>query len=480
MVDELPRRIYDLREGAPATLDVEAGRRRRAASMVDWCGAVIVVVIVGANDRSVSLQHQHGAQTSGESNDASPSVPLVTAQAGVFVERVDVQGRVGPPVGSSAKLAFAQAGIIRTIDVSVGEAVSAGQPLAELDRAALGATVRSAQADAQASGATGGNAAVARLAVAIEKLATLETGGPAALNSRIAAQSAARQAELKVDADRATVAREDQLLSAGVVAGKDADAARSQLASDEADERAAEAKVAAAGTDFQTALKQARADVAGARNDVQTARGQTASALARLQSAQIAYANGVLTAPADGVVFAILKHPGEAVDPTVPALEIGPAVGHSVTLVVPAETAQRIVAGDPATLQVTSTQARVTQGKVMAVVPAVDPATQSATVVVSGAPADAVSGDAVSATIVVGHVRGVIVPTTAIVQDPQSGKTVVFVQDPHPKAGDPGFLLRPVVVRAGDATTSVLAAGLRPGERIAGQGGYMLLAPAGG
>ena len=87
---------------------------------------------------------------------------------------------------------------------------------------------------------------------------------------------------------------------------------------------------------------------------------------------------------------------------------------------------------------------------------------------------------AVSATIVVGHLRGVIVPTTAIVQDPQTGKTVVFVQDPHPKAGDPGFRLRPVTVRDGDAATSVLEAGLRPGERIAAQGGYMLLAPPGG
>ena len=98
----------------------------------------------------------------------------------------------------------------------------------------------------------------------------------------------------------------------------------------------------------------------------------------------------------------------------------------------------------------------------------------------SGAPADAVSGDAISATIVVGHLHGTIVPTSAIVQDPQTGKTVVFVQDPHPKAGDSGFALRPVVVRAGDATSSVLGAGVHPGERIAAQGGYMLLAPAGG
>ncbi len=90
------------------------------------------------------------------------------------------------------------------------------------------------------------------------------------------------------------------------------------------------------------------------------------------------------------------------------------------------------------------------------------------------------SGDAVSATIVVGHLHGTIVPSGAIVQDPQSGKTVVFVQDPHPKAGDSAFRLRSVIVRAGDATTSVLSSGVHPGERIAAQGGYMLLAPAGG
>ena len=442
-----------------------------------WIGGAAIVVIVAALVTGLTRQRQHPDQTAG---DAAPSVPLVTAQTGVFVDRVDLQGRVGPPAGSGAKLSFAQAGIVQTVDVSVGEAVHAGQDLAELDRAALGATLRGAQADVQAAGAAVGTAAAARLAVASDKLATLESGGPAALNSRIAAQSAARQAQLKVDADRAAVAREDQLFAAGVIAGKDADAARSQLASDEADQRAAEAKVAAAGTDFQSALKQAQADVAGARNDLQAAHGQAAAAQARLQSAQIGYANGVLTAPAAGVVLAILKHPGEAVDPTVPAIEIGPAIGHSVTLGVPSQTAQRIVTGDPAMLRVTSTRARVTQGTVTAVVPAVDPATQAATVVVSGAPDDAVSGDAVSATIVVGHLHGILVPTAAIVQDPQTGKTVVFVYDPHPKVGDSSFRLRPVVVRAGDATTSVLADGLRPGERIAAQGGYMLLAPAGG
>ena len=117
---------------------------------------------------------------------------------------------------------------------------------------------------------------------------------------------------------------------------------------------------------------------------------------------------------------------------------------------------------------------------VTAVVPAVDPATQTGTVIVSGAPADAVPGDAVTATIVVGRLRGVLVPTTAIVQDPQTGDTVVFVRDVHPKAGESGFSLRQVSVSASDAETAVLASGLGPGEAVAAQGGYSLLAPVGG
>ncbi len=445
-----------------------------------WIAGIALLVVIVALATGLTFGHRQPAPAAGDAGDATPDVPLVTAHEGTFAERVNVQGRVGPPAGSSAKLAFAQAGIVRFVDVSVGEAVQAGQPLAELDRAALAATVRGAQADVQSASAAAGSAAAARLAVAGDKLATLQSGGPAASTGRIAAQSAARQAQLKVDADRAAVARENQLFAAGVIAGKDADAARSQLASDEADQRAAEAKAAAAGTDLRTALKQAQADVASARNDLQTANGQAASAQARLQSARIAYANGVLTAPSAGVVLAILKYPGEAVDPTVPALEIGPATGNSVTLAVPSETARRISAGDAATLQVTSSRVRVAHGTVTAVVPAVDPATQSATVIVRGAPADAVSGDAVSATIVVGQVRGVMVPTAAIVQDPQTGKTVVFVHDARAKTGDSNFRMRAVAVRAGDATTSVLAAGLRQGERIAAHGGYMLLAPPGG
>jgi multidrug efflux pump subunit AcrA (membrane-fusion protein) len=451
-----------------------------------WIGAGVIAMLIVATLGILAPRHQPATSADGADNAAVPSVPLALAHIGEFVERVDAQGRIGPPAGSSAKVSFAQAGIVRIVDVRVGQSVSAGTALAELDRAALGAAMRAAQADVQASGANAaGNVAAvqsasARLAVASDKLNTLEQGGPSALSTRIAAQSAARQATLKVEADRATVARDEQLLAAGVIAGKDIDAARSQLASDEADAQSATAKVAAAGTDFQSAVKQARADVASARSDVQTARGQAGSAQARLDAARIAYSNAVLTAPSDGVVLAILKHPGEAVDPTTPAIEVGPALGHGVTFVVPAAVAQRISVGDAVTLQIASSRASVSHGQVTAVVPAVDPTTQVATVVADGAPTGAVPGDAITATITVGQLRGVLVPSSAIVQDPQTGKTVVFVSVPHPRDGDSGFSLRPVVVRASDATNAAIASGLRPGERVAAQGGYALLAPAGG
>jgi HlyD family secretion protein len=448
--------------------------------------AALVVMVAAGIAAGVLFAHRAADTSPDASATAAPSVPLAVARTGTFVVRVEAQGRIGAPAGSSSKIGFAQPGIVRSVDVRVGETVVAGQTLAALDRASLGTSVQAAQADVLGTGAnTPGTASAAeqsaraRLAVANDKLAMLEAGGPAALDARIAAQSAARQSTLKLDADRATLARDETLLNAGVVAGKDVDAARAQLASDEADVQAANAKVAAAATDFQAALKQARADVAGARSDVQAASGQAAAAQARLAAARIAYQNGALTAPANGVVLSILKHPGESVDPSVPVIEVGPPQSHDVTLTVPAATARDVRVGDRATISVVA-RAGAARGVVAAVVPAVDPSTQVGTIVVRGAPPDVVPGDAVTATIVVGHDVGVLVPSSAIVQDPQSGRTVVFVRAAHPKAADSAFALRSVVVRRSDPATAVVASGLRPGEHVAAQGGYLLLAPAGG
>jgi multidrug efflux pump subunit AcrA (membrane-fusion protein) len=439
----------------------------------------LVVVVLGALAYAVFFRHASpDSVKASDAAAAAPNVPIAVARVGDFEQRVSAQGRIGAPAGSSAKLAFAQAGILRSVNVQVGQRVGAGSVLAALDRGVLGAAVVSAQGDAAAAATA--QSAHAKVLVAQAKLAVLERNGPAALSARISAESAARQAAIKVAADAATVARDVQLLAAGVVAGKDVDAARAQQAADEADRRAADAKVAAAGADFRAALQQARADVTAARSDERIARGQALSAQGRLQTARLTYENGILRAPSDGVIIGILKHPGEAVDPSTPVIEIGPALGHVVTLTVAADVAQRVAVGDPVSMRIASRGAGTVGGTVSAVVPAVDPATQTATITVDGAPADAVSGDAVTATIVTGRLHGVLVPATAIVQDPQTGKTVVFVHVTPKKDGDPTFSMRGVSVRASDAATAVIASGVRAGEPVAARGGYMLLAPAGG
>jgi hypothetical protein len=73
----------------------------------------------------------------------------------------------------------------------------------------------------------------------------------------------------------------------------------------------------------------------------------------------------------------------------------------------------------------------------------------------------------------------VIVPASAIVQDPQTGNAVVFVRDPHPKDPSAAFRMQRVVVRATDASQASLASGVRAGDRVAAEGGYALLAPTG-
>jgi ABC-type proline/glycine betaine transport system ATPase subunit len=71
------------------------------------------------------------------------------------------------------------------------------------------------------------------------------------------------------------------------------------------------------------------------------------------------------------------------------------------------------------------------------------------------------------------------VPQSAIVQDPQSGKTVVFLQT-HDKSGAAQFEQRVVQIAQSDGKVAQIGSGLRAGDKIAAQGAFALLAPGGG
>lgn len=432
-----------------------------------WIAAALAIIVV------LGFVFTRGG-TAPPQADAQPAVTLATVRYGPYEERINVSGRVGAPAGAQTKPAFAIPGVLASIDVHVGQPVSAGQALAQLDTSGLALSARQAAADAAAAAAGygGGTIPSAQLRTAQAKLVLARQQLGAA-----AQQSALRQVQIKMQSDRQAVAREQQLFSAGVAARKDLDAAQAQLAADNAELGAASSGVGGALAQAQANYAQAESDVRAAEAQ-QTVLGQQAvSAGARAAAAQRDYSNGTLVAPIDGVVAAIYKHAGESVDATTAVVGIAPASQSVVTLDVPANQSRRISIGDIVSVRIPS-GAGSAHGRVTGISSAVDPTTQATTVIVNATPTGALSGDAVDASITVAHDRGLIIPQSAVVQDPQTGTTVVFVQTKD-KAGNVKFSQQPIRVLKSDGTAAEIA-GLRPGQRVAAQGAFQLLAPAGG
>lgn len=379
--------------------------------------------VSGATALIVAFVTLAGCGAHGDTSDAAaPKVALATAHVGTYVRSVQAVGRVGAPAGTQSKLSFAESGILQNVSVHIGEHIFVGEALAMLDTSGLSLAAAQAQADAQAA------------------RANLQ-------------QSRVDRVSTKLAVDRAAVRREESLYAAGVAALKDVQSARAQLAADQAD------------------VATARSQIAGAQAQSQSAQDRAALAARDLS-------NGTLRAPSDGVVTAIYKRPGESIDPATPVLAIGPSSSREVTLDVSAAEAAQIHTGDRVQFSVPGTTLH-SSGRIDGVSTALDPATQTATVTASGFPSGAPAGSAVQATIDVAHDRGILVPETAVVQDPQSGQTLVFVQTTD-KNGTMKFEQRTISVAAQNGSQALIGSGLRAGERVAAQGGFALLAPAGG
>lgn len=370
---------------------------------------------------------------------SAPAVPLATVRYGNYTVVLDEAGYVGAPAGTTAQLAFTNAGILQTVYVHVGDRVTAGEALAALDTRGVSLDAAQARAEAQAAAAGYGGGSVPAAAVA-------------------AASARARAAAERTAADRAGVTRAQRLYAAGVDALKDVEAARALLAADEA------------------ATTTAQAELRGASSQPSVVSAQVRAAEARAASADLVVSQGILTTPTGGFVTAIYHHAGEAVDASKPIVAIGPPQSE-VTLSVPGTDAPQIAVGDPVSLRVAGST-NASAGHVTAIVPAVSPATQTATVVVSAQPAGAIAGAAVRARIAVAHLRALLVPESAIVEDPQRGVSVVFVLQRKPD-GSTAFVQQTVRIAHEDGTTADLASGVAPGDRVAAQGAFELLAPSG-
>jgi RND family efflux transporter MFP subunit len=350
----------------------------------------------------------------------APRIPLATVSEG-FVERtVALSGRVGPAAGTQTKLAFSLAGTVRNVNVRLGERVDTGTPLAQIDSTGYALAAQQAGADAQAAAAAAAVAAIDRVSV-------------------------------KLRVDQAELSRQQRLYSGGVVALRDVQAAQAVVAADQAETQ-------------------------GAREQILAAQAQSRSAGAHAASASYDLSRTVLRAPTAGVVTGIFVQPGDSVDTTTPAVALTSETGHVATLDAPVNDVAKIAAGDVVRARANG---RAFGAHVAGVAPAVNPATGLAVIDVNGVPSDLPAGTPVDAVIVVGGVRGLVVPRSAVVEDPENGNTLVFVQT-RAADGTTRFVSRTVTIDAQNDSDVRVTAGLRAGERIAAQGGIDLLAPSGG
>jgi RND family efflux transporter MFP subunit len=350
---------------------------------------------------------------------SAPAVTTVPVQIGTFEETVSAVGRLGGVNGDRTNLSFLVPGVIERVYVHIGDRVAAGDPLAALDPSGYGLTAAQARSDVAVAAASARAAAVDRYG-------------------------------MRLTVDAAAVRRAKTLYRVGLAPRKDIDAADAQLAQDKADADAAR----------DQATSQAAAEQSA----------ELHSALARRD-----LSNSVLRAPTDGVVSAVLRREGESVDSSIPVITISQRQSSDITLTVAAADLQKIHVGDPLRIAGTAGPAMAT-GTVIGISNSVDPTTETGVVVARGLSSLPI-GSVLEAKIVVARERGLVVPESVLVQDPQTGHAVVFVAQ-QDRSGNVTFNQQVVTVRLSDGKQALISGGIRPGQRIASRGGFTLLAPS--
>ncbi|TAM72879.1 HlyD family efflux transporter periplasmic adaptor subunit [bacterium] len=366
-------------------------------------GALAALIIVVALLRG----HQRGAAAApGDQASAPPRVQTASVRIGDIAQEVRGEGRVVAAPGGMAALSFSEAGRIASVNVHVGQHVAAGEAMASLDlstvSAAANGNVQPLTVQQQAT--------QERLDVAKRELERAQrlARSPGSELSPEAAQ--VRQDQARLAGDRSALAREQILFKGGVAALKDVEAARQQVALDEAALAADRAKL-------PDSLLQARQAYAQAVSDA-------AASGASLALARRGESNATLRSSIDGVVTALERNPGEWADAgAVVATVVNPSSAQ-LSVALPGDQAAVVEAGDPV-------RADGISGRVLRVVRPLDPTTQMGQAVVAFdlTPKTAL-GSVLLVEIETGVRRGVtLVPVSAVVQDPADGEYDVFVRN---------------------------------------------------
>lgn len=377
-----------------------------------------------------------------ESKAESQRGVKTTAIVATAIERtVSAYGSVAGGDNEQASLAFAVSGQIARVSASIGDHVSVGDALAQLDRQPFIADVSAAES----------NVAVAQ--ANLEKIRLVAR--PQQIN---ATNAQLVQARSQLAIAHAQLERQQRLVTLGVAPKTDLESAKAQEAS-------ARAQLTVLGQQLSTQQQPWKPDVDAGRATIAQARAAVSAARARLSRT-------VLTAPFSGTVIARLHNDGETVDTTNPVIQI--ASDRPATFTANFSPADAAKIGDGAaatvTLQGSSTSAR---GRVIARNLAQSTSrTVPVLIRLTTARRDFGPGAYGSARIIVGNRFGLVVPTVSVVSDAATGVTQIFRKD-----GD-RFTPVPVdVIDREGGRAIIVGFGLRKGQIVATEGADELLSP---
>jgi HlyD family secretion protein len=379
-------------------------------------------------------------------------VEVLPVQRGEVREYVEGGGTLNALPGREASFSAATAGKVTRVLVQVGQHVSTGQVLAELDRSVLAAQVRQAQA-----------ALLQARATAVQ--ARTVSGAP----SQTLATDQIKQAEAALGTARANHAlaqsnleRQRRLFDRGIAPRKDADDAETQWKVTAAAVQQAESALAAARVNATKGLGEARTQSSVAAGGVEAAQ-------ATLDVARAEVARAAIRSPITGTVTKRAVNDGEAVDPATPAFEVIDAASLDVIANLPAGYLGRVKTGNVATVHLEALPEKEFTGGVVQVAPSVDTQTNTVAVRVRLANPDGEMKAGIFATARIAveiHQNALVVPPEALVVE--GDETFVFVSKGETVEK------RKVTVGIRDGQQIEITEGLKDNEKVVTQGAYGL------
>ncbi|MFP4173866.1 MAG: efflux RND transporter periplasmic adaptor subunit [Candidatus Hydrogenedentota bacterium] len=365
--------------------------------------------------------------------DRDARVAVTTAETDRIVHSLDATAEVVPT--HRVEISTTVEGPLDFFPWREGDSVEEGEKLAEINRAAYRAGVKTAEAS---------------LAVAEANLADLRAGSRRE-EIEIARQNV-REAEEAAAYEDDYLERVAQLVESGALAGEELDKARVSHVT-------AQARLEAARRELDIR------ETGPTPTAIAAQEAKVEEAAAKLEEARTRLEESVLTAPFDGVVTKVLARPGDTAAPRVPLLEMVDMNSLALRFSVPEAEAAAMRTGMPVTAQLDALPDATHSGDIVRVYPELNPEMRTRTVeaVLDNPPELAPNMFARVRVTLREAEDAIVLPNDAVLLSP-SGEDVVYVIE------DGQAQRRPVTLGIEESGRVEIVSGVEAGEQIAVEG----------